>query len=322
MEHSMGANRPGWSRPSTILFASEFPPNEKAFGCALAQAIQFGADLIVFHAYGGLDVAASEASAIRGYDLATDRAEKHRLEPLAQRARHLGINCKIVARHGLAADQILAFLCKRKIDRIVMGAHSPGPVGKLLVGSVAEAILRNANVPVCIVGPNVVEGTYRNLEAHKILCDVSRQEASRVVANFGAELAAKANASLILQHVIPPHERADLLADRTIEQIEAELPSLIPAELQNKISVRTRVVLGDPTEELLYQGRVQHANLIVLGAQGGSQFAAITRAGTVYKVLAYALCPVVTLSSTLLSNCGATESRPRPSEVNYLAGVF
>jgi nucleotide-binding universal stress UspA family protein len=254
--------------------------------------------------------------------MAAARAAKHRLEPLAQRARHLGIYCRIVARPGLAADQILAFLRERKIDRVVMGSHSPGPVGKLLVGSAAEAVFRKANVPVFIVGPYVVEGAYRNLEARKILCDVSRQEASCAVANFGAELAAKANASLILQKVIPPQQRADVLAGRAIDQIEAELPSLIPAELQNKIRVRTRVVLGDPTEELLYQARVQNANLIVLGAQGGSQFAAITRAGTVYKVLAYALCPVVTLSSTLLAACGATEDKPRPSEINYLAGVF
>ena len=45
-----------------------------------------------------------------------------------------------------------------------------------------------------------------------------------MVANFGAELAAEHNASLILQQVIPPQERADILDDRTIHQIEAELP--------------------------------------------------------------------------------------------------
>jgi nucleotide-binding universal stress UspA family protein len=317
-----GAIKPGWSKPSTILFASEFPANEKAFAFALAQAAEFGADLIIFHAYDSLNVAASEASGIRyDNDASAARAEKHRLEPLAQRARNLGIHSRIVVRPGLAADQILTFLRERKVDRVVMGAHSPGPVGKLLVGSVAEAVLRNANVPVCIVGPNVVEGTWRNLVTRKILCDVSKQEASRVVANFGAELASRNNASLILQQIIPPQARAEILADRTINQIEAELPSLVPVRLQHKVSVRTKVALGDPTEELLYQGRAQQANLIVLGAQGASQFAAITRAGTVYKVLAYAHCPVITMSPIVLAECGAREDKPRPSEVNYMAGV-
>ena len=316
------ALKPGWSRPSTILFASEVPPEEKTFAFALAEAAGFGADLIIFHAYSGLDVAVSRASTICGYDYATARAQKRRFEPLAERARKIGINCNIVVRLGSAAEQILIFLRERKVDRVIMGAHSPGPIGKLLVGSVAEAVLRTANVPVCIVGPNVVEGTFRNAVSRKILCDVSKQEVSKVVANFGAEIAAEHNARLILQQVIPPQESTTFLADRTIPQIEAELPTLVPAKLHRKVRVQTRVTFGDPTEELLYQGRAQQANLIVLGAHGVSHFAAITRAGTVYKVLAFAHCPVITLSPVVLAECGVQAEKLHPSEVNFIAGVI
>jgi nucleotide-binding universal stress UspA family protein len=151
---------------------------------------------------------------------------------------------------------------------------------------------------------------------------VSKQQASKVVAKFGAELAAERNASLILQQVIPPQECAPLLADLTIHQIEAELPTMIPAPLQRKVRVKTRVTLGDPTEELLYQGRAQQANLIVLGAQDASHFAAITRSATVYKVLAYANCPVITLSPLVLAECGDKTENLGSSEVNYIAGVI
>src|SRR5208337_1597143 len=156
------AMKPGWSKPSTILFASEIPSNEKAFAFALAQAVEFGAELTVFHAYDTLVVAASETSGIRYYDYAAAaHAEMHHLEPLAHRVRDAGVKCEIVVRPGLAADQILTILREREIDRIVMGTHAPGPIGKLLVGSVAEAVLRTAKVPVCIVGPEVVDGNYR-----------------------------------------------------------------------------------------------------------------------------------------------------------------
>ena len=314
------ALKPGWSKPSTILFASDSPTNEKAFSLALTQASEFGADLIILYVHDGLESAASEASAIVDYDDAA--AQKHRLELLSQRAIDIGIHCQIVVRSGLAADQIITYLRERKIDRVIMGAHSPGPVGKLLVGSVAEAVLRIANVPVCIVGPNVVESSYRNPVTRKILCDVSKQEVSKVVANIGAELAAQHNASLILQQVIPPEERATVLADLTIRQIEAELPTLVPARLKCKVRLQTRVTLGDPIEELLYQGRAQQANLIVLGAHGASHFAAVTRAGTVYKVLAFAHCPVMTLSPIVLAACGAQAEKHRPCEVNFMAGVI
>src|ERR1019366_6287501 len=314
--------KPGWSKPSTILFASEVPANEKAFAFALAQASEFGADLILFHAYDTLVVAASETSGIRYYDYAAAaRTEMRHLEPLAQRARAAGLRCEVVVRPGLAADQILTYTRERQIDRIVMGTHSPGPIGKLLVGSVAEAVLRTASLPVLIVGPDVVEGTYRNFATKTILCAVSMLDTSLVVAGFAAELAAQHNARLILQHVIKPQERREVLAGRSIDQIENDLLAMIPAELQKKIEVQAIVVPGDPTEELLYQCRAQQADLIVLGAQGASAFAAITRHGVVYKVLAHAQCPVMTLSPTVLALSGATGERISSVET-FLAGVF
>jgi nucleotide-binding universal stress UspA family protein len=314
------AIKPGWSRPAAILFASEIPVNEKAFGFALAEAAEFGAELILFHAYDSPDAPFSQGLG-QSCDYFRCQAERQRLEPLAQRAGKLGIRCKVVVRPGLAAQQILNFVHEGKVDRVIIGTHTPGPVGKLLVGSVAEEVLRNAPVPVNIVGPEVVEGAYRHFSKRTILCSVGAEDSGRVVVGFAAELAARYKASLILQHVIPPQDSAEALAGRTLGQIEAELPSMVPPGLQHKVGVRTRAVLGDPTEELLYQGRSQHANLIVLGAQGVSRFAAVTRAGIVYKVLAYAQCPVITLSPVVLSFCGARDDQPRQSEL-CMAGVF
>ena len=88
-----------------------------------------------------------------------------------------------------------------------MGTHSPGPIGKLLVGSVAEAVLRTSTVPVFIVGPDVVAmAPIGNFATRTILCAVSLLDTSAVVASFAAELAAQHNARLILQHVIKPQE--------------------------------------------------------------------------------------------------------------------
>ncbi len=314
--------KPGWSKPSTILYASEIPANEKTFTFALAQAVEFGAHLIVFHAYDTLVVAASETTGIRYFDYAAAaRAEKEQLEPLVQRVRDAGVSCELVVRPGLPADQILALLREREVDRIVMGTHSPGPIGKLLVGSVAEAVLRTANAPVCIVGPEVVSGAYRKFATNNILCAVSLQGASHLVAGFAAELAAQHKARLILQHVIRPQEKAEVLANHTLDRLEADLLALIPARLRGKIAVQTVLAPGDPTEELLYQCKAQMADLIVLGAHGASAFAAITRHGVVYKVLAHAQCPVITLSPAVMAECGVEEEKHESAEA-YLAGVF
>jgi nucleotide-binding universal stress UspA family protein len=313
---------PGWSKPSTILFASEIPANEKALSFAIAQAREFGSNLILFHAYDTMVVSPSETSGIRYYDYAAAaRAEIQHLEPLAQKIRELGVPCELAVRPGLPADEILHFVRQREIDRIVMGTHSPGPVGKLLVGSVAEAVLRTAKLPVFIVGPDVVDGKYRNYATSTILCAVSLNETSAAVASYAAELALQHDARLILQHVIKPQERAEVLDGRTISDLEEDILSLIPEKLRGKVSVEAIAVPGDPTEELLYQARAQQADLIVMGAQGASAFAAIARSGVVYKVLAHSHCPVITLSPALLTDCGVTYMREHRAEV-FLAGVF
>lgn len=314
--------KPGWSKPSTILFASEIPANEKALNFAIAQAKEFGADLILFHAYDTLVVAASEASGIRYYDYAAAaRAELHHLEPIADRVRGSGVRCEVVVRPGLAADQILRFLREREIDRIVMGTHSPGPIGKLLVGSVAEAVLRTSRIPVFVVGPNVDDAAYRDYETHTVLCAVSLNESSAVITGFAATVALQHKARLVLQHVIKPQERTAELAGRSIEAIEQDLVLLVPAEMRKKLTIQSIVVPGDPTEELLYQAHAQKADLIVMGAHGTTAFTAIARTGIVYKTLAHAQCPVITLSPSMLEACGVTYDKEHPAEV-FLAGVF
>jgi nucleotide-binding universal stress UspA family protein len=314
--------KPGWSKPSTILFASEIPANEKALSFAVAQAREFGANLIIFHAYDTLIMAASETSGLRYYDYAAAaRAELDKLEPYAVNIRAQGIRCEIIARPGLPADQILNLLGEQQIDRIVMGTHSPGPISKLLVGSVAEAVVRTSCVPVYVVGPDVLDGRYRNYRTSTILCAVSMNEASEMVTALAADLAVQHSARLILQHVIKPQERAEILGARTVADLESDLLGLVPSRVRNEIRVQTIVVPGDPTEELLYQARAQQADLLVLGAQGASPFAAVARQGVVYKVLAHSHCPVITLSPAMLADCGVRILREHRAEV-FLAGVF
>ena len=317
----VSALKPEWSKPRTILFATELPANEKAFGYAVAQAAQFGADLILFHAYDTLVVSGSDTTGTRYFDYAAaSRTEMKHLEPMAEEARAAGVRCEIVVRPGLPADQILAYTREHPVDRIVMGTHSPGPVGKILVGSVAEAVLRNSAVPVYIIGPNVVDGKLRHYSTKTILCAVSMMEGSQIVARFAAELAAQQGARLILQNVIRPQERREVLAGRSIDQIEADLLALVPEELQQRIDLQAIVVPGDPTEELLYQSRAQDADLVVLGAHGASAFAAITRNGIVYKVLAQAHSPVMTLSPAVLAAAGVATDQASSAE-SFLAGI-
>jgi len=69
LQSSMQSLSSGWSKPSTILFASEIPVNEKSFTFALAQPRSL-APISFSFTHMHLVVAASETSGIRYYDYA------------------------------------------------------------------------------------------------------------------------------------------------------------------------------------------------------------------------------------------------------------
>jgi nucleotide-binding universal stress UspA family protein len=64
---------------------------------------------------------------------------------------------------------------------------------------------------------------------------------------------------------------------------------------KGSIAVHPHVVHGNPSIEILAEASGRRACLIVLGAAHRSAFENLTRDRTVYKVLAHARCPVMTL---------------------------
>jgi len=93
--------KPGWIKPSSILFACEIPANQESFAFALAQAVEYGAKLILFHAYDMLVVSASEISSVVSYDGAAIAKPKSSIWSRWPSAYgHAGVECETVVRLG------------------------------------------------------------------------------------------------------------------------------------------------------------------------------------------------------------------------------
>lgn len=56
-------------------------------------------------------------------------------------------------RLGTPATEVVQVAKEWHADMIVMGTHGRGPVAQLLLGSVAQGVLRHAPCPVVVVGP-------------------------------------------------------------------------------------------------------------------------------------------------------------------------
>jgi nucleotide-binding universal stress UspA family protein len=73
------------------------------------------------------------------------------LEEYREAAAERGVEVETAIRTGAPAAEILAAVDELGADHIVMGSRGRSGVGRVLFGSVAEAVTRRASVPVTIV---------------------------------------------------------------------------------------------------------------------------------------------------------------------------
>lgn len=62
-----------------------------------------------------------------------------------------GINAKAAIAHGKAADEILDYAKKNKVDLIIMTTHGRSGVARWAMGSVADRIVRHTEAPVLVI---------------------------------------------------------------------------------------------------------------------------------------------------------------------------
>jgi nucleotide-binding universal stress UspA family protein len=100
---------------------------------------------------------AAEAHTLPGVDSTESQVEvvqeaEDYLAATAARLREHGVeHVETSVWYGPAAPAIIEAARLRKIDLIVMGTHGRSGVGRLIVGSVAESVLRGTTVPILLV---------------------------------------------------------------------------------------------------------------------------------------------------------------------------
>jgi len=141
--------------PKKILFCADFSENsECAKQLALDYAKSFGAKLLVLNVVNTRVLKHPALVDLPVYDEAFKGVEQAAGANLAA----LGDNCRKqladVTTHasiGVPADEVLKFADEQAVDLIVMGTHGRTGLGHLLMGSVAETVVRTAQCPVMTV---------------------------------------------------------------------------------------------------------------------------------------------------------------------------
>jgi nucleotide-binding universal stress UspA family protein len=146
----------------TILHPTDFSEHScYAFRLACSLARDYTARLVIMHVAEPPTVVAGEGV----FMLPTNDD----LEPLRKRLQQLGTaNPEVQMEHrlvqGYAIEEILRAAVETKCDLIMMGTHGRTGMGRLLMGSVAEQIVRKAPCPVLTV--KMPQRQESSLEAH------------------------------------------------------------------------------------------------------------------------------------------------------------
>lgn len=143
-------------KPKTILCATDFSPcAAAAVACAADLARSLQAALVLVH------VLPNPALLFPGPDLAgvlpdIIAAVQQQADAELQKVRRgiSGIDVRTVLREGPVHDAILGAAGEAKADLLVVGTHGRTGVKHLLLGSVAERIVRLSSVPVLTVRGN------------------------------------------------------------------------------------------------------------------------------------------------------------------------
>jgi nucleotide-binding universal stress UspA family protein len=177
---------------------------------------------------------------------------------------------------------IQEYAAAQNVGLVVLGTHGRKGIGRLLLGSVAERILRVARYPTLIIRPfpaqDVPEAAAPRVS--HILCPVNYSEVAR---------AAFEHASAVARAFA-----ARLTAVFTVEQEHPTAENLQGAEDRlRECRIQAVVRHGDAGEQVISIAREAAVDLVVIGAQH-RRFADTTVLGvTTVRVTRHAPCPVL-----------------------------
>ena len=122
------------------------------YGCALAARL--GAEVTLFHVYSAGIVATPDAlfAPTPEEQRATARAAEAHLDSIAAKLERDGLTIHCETAEGTPADSILLRAERQRPDLIVMGTHGRRGLSHLVLGSVAEHMVRFAPCPVLTIG--------------------------------------------------------------------------------------------------------------------------------------------------------------------------
>jgi nucleotide-binding universal stress UspA family protein len=135
-----------------ILVATDFSSHSKrAMDYAASLAKKAGAGIVLMHAIESFPYSVTDTLHIVDHRRALEKTAGFLLENLRQELAGEGVPVKSLLTNGAPYKEILKASRREKTDLIVMGTHGRTGVEHLILGSVAEKVVRLSTCPVLTV---------------------------------------------------------------------------------------------------------------------------------------------------------------------------
>jgi len=289
----------------TILCPVDFSePSRRALACATSLATWYVAQVTALHV---TEPAHALAGALLDGGFLPDGPSVDFAE-LRRRVRHelptppdgASLTADVIV--GRPAESIVAYADSARPDLLVIGTRGTSGFRHLVLGSVAEAVLREARCPVLTIPPGA--GPNPAFPFRSVLCATDFSAASFGALRTAASLTRDAIGDVTVVHVLDETEENELFVARPYDvhrhaaqremQAEESLRQMAERAFFGAQTPVLRVLRGKPDAEILRMAAAMHADLIVLGVTGQNDFHSRVFGSTTNSVIRAASCPVLT----------------------------
>jgi len=282
---------------SKILCPTDFSAgSQQAARVAIRLANESNAELVLVHAwylppsmYAGEYVFPPQAlgdmadDAQRGIDNAVRDAKAAGAKNVSGR----------VVTGGVPWTLIVDLLSNEKFDLCVIGTHGRTGLARILLGSIAEKVVRHAPCPVLAVRPDSPAKPFRH-----VVCPTDFSESANHALDLAAKLASP-DGELTICHVIevPVAYSGELPIEdfaRDLDKRSADALANAAARVKatSRVTTRSRIgYAGQQTLALLDDD--PSVDLVVMGSHGRTGIKRVLLGSVAEKVLRHARCPVL-----------------------------
>jgi nucleotide-binding universal stress UspA family protein len=192
------------------------------------------------------------------------------------------------------SDGLLRSLRRLEPDLIIQGTAGINDPRRALVGSVAESIFRKTAIPVLTAGAQVMPYMEKGLHFDRILFVTDFGTQVNNAAIYALSLAQEFRARISLCHVhdgrTAPWNKEDIQ-----RYFECALEQHVAPQVKDWCDPECVVAFGDVDREIRLLMKQRRPDLVITAAHSLGPLRTRGKPGTVFKIVANAECPVLTI---------------------------